>query len=57
MYTQEEVNYRPAAPGVKRRCEVCIRFREDACTVVKGKIQPQWVCNLWKLKVPADRAA
>ena len=51
-----EVLYRPAIGGAKRRCSNCISYQEaqGGCTVVDGSIDPNFVCNFWKLKPPPD---
>jgi len=53
-YSKPEVSYRPAIGGAKRRCSNCINYQEteSGCTMVEGSIKPNFVCNLWKLKLP-----
>ena len=55
-YSKPEVNYRPATGGAKRRCSNCINCQEaeSGCTMVEGSIEPNFVCNLWKLKSSAQ---
>jgi len=55
-YSKPEVSYRPAIGGAKRRCSNCINYQEteSGCTMVEGSIKPNFVCNLWKLKLPPD---
>jgi hypothetical protein len=57
-YSKPEVHYRPTIGGAKRRCSNCINYREaeSGCTMVEGSIEPNFVCNLWKLKPPAQAA-
>jgi hypothetical protein len=55
-YSKTEANYRPAMGAAKRRCSNCINYEEaeSGCTMVEGSIEPNFVCNLWKLK-PLDQ--
>ena len=45
--TKAQVNYRPADSGT-RRCGTCSMFRDGKCTLVKGSIAPDHVCDEWE---------
>ena len=53
-YSKTEVSYRLAAAGAKRRCGTCRMFQvaNRDCAAVEGGIEANYVCNIWKLKVP-----
>jgi len=55
-YSQTEVQYRPAIGGAKRYCVNSANYQEaeNGCTMVDGSVKPNFVCNLWKLKPPAQ---
>lgn len=49
--TKVEAHYHKAAL-VMRRCGNCSMFLKDGrCTLVEGKIDPDYVCKYWKMKV------
>jgi len=53
-YSKTEVSYRLAAGSAKRRCGNCRMFQVASrdCTAVESRIEANYVCNIWKLKVP-----
>jgi hypothetical protein len=53
-YSITEVRYRPAIGAAKRRCSTCLNHQEaeSGCTMVEGRIKPNFVCNLWKFTPP-----
>ena len=57
-YSKTEVTYRLAAAGAKRRCGTCRMFEvaNRDCAAVEGGIEANYVCNIWKLKVPSLKA-
>lgn len=53
--TKAQVHYRDAAQ-MDHRCGTCSMFRApDACTLVKGLIRADGVCDRWAAKSGADR--
>lgn len=55
--TKAQVHYRDAATE-GRRCATCSMFREpNACTLVRGVIKPDGVCDRWDSKVDMSSAA
>jgi hypothetical protein len=45
--TKLSVNYRDAKPAAKRHCKNCSMFKNFTCTLVKGMIHPDDVCDRW----------
>lgn len=46
--SKASVNYRPA--DSTRRCGTCIMFHDGKCDLVKGKIDPDDMCDRWETK-------
>jgi hypothetical protein len=44
--TKSEANYRPSE-YMDETCENCSMWRDGACTAVKGRIEPDYMCDLW----------
>jgi hypothetical protein len=45
--TKVEAHYRESDSGT-RRCGTCSMFRDGSCTLVKGSIEPDHVCDYWE---------
>jgi broad specificity phosphatase PhoE len=54
--TKSAVNYRDAPEGSEERCGNCSMYHAKQCTLVRGLIDPDDVCDRWAAKEPQKDA-